>query len=172
MNIDYKAIIRNTIILIFLIVIQKTFVWFISLSQLNISPDFVLIALIYIGVREGKIAGAVYGFAAGLILDSLSGSFLGLLSLSYTVAIFAAGFFQTENDRFLVTFNFIIVVFAISIISNFIYFGLFFQGTPIIFSKVLLLYILPSSTYTTLISMVYTFIPKRKGIDRSYISES
>jgi rod shape-determining protein MreD len=172
MNIDYKAIIRNVLILTFLIVIQKTFVWFISLSQLNISPDFVIIALIYIGVREGKISGAVYGFVAGLLLDILSGSFLGLLSLSYTIAIFVSGFFQTDNERFLVRFNFVIIVFAISIISNFIYFGLFFQGTPIVFSKVILLYILPTSTYTTIISLVYTIIPKRKGIDRSYISES
>jgi len=172
MNIDYKAIIRNTFILIFLIIVQKTFVWYISLSQLNISPDFVIIALIYIGVREGKISGAVYGFIAGLILDVLSGSFLGLLSLSYTVSIFIAGFFKTDNERFLYKFNFVIAVFSISIVSNFIYFGLFFQGTPIVFSKVILLYILPSSTYTTIISLVYTILPKKKGIDRSYISES
>jgi rod shape-determining protein MreD len=172
MNFDYKSIIRNAILLIILIVVQKTFVWFISLSQLNISPDFVIIALIYIGVREGKISGAVYGFIAGLILDVLSGSFLGLLSLSYTVSIFAAGFFQTDNERFLVKFNFIIVVFAISIICNFIYFGLFFQGTPIVFSKVILLYILPSSAYTTIISLVYIILPKKKGFDRSYLSES
>jgi len=172
MNIDYKAIIRNAAILIFLIIIQKTFVWYISLSQLNISPDFVIIALIYIGVREGKISGAVYGFIAGLLLDVLSGSFLGLLSLSYTVSIFIAGFFKTDNERFLNQFNFIIAVFTISIVSNFIYFGLFFQGTPMVFSKVILLYILPSSTYTTIISLVYTILPKKKGIDRSYISES
>jgi rod shape-determining protein MreD len=172
MNFDYKSIIRNVIILTILIVVQKTFVWYISLSQLNIAPDFVIIALIYIGVREGKISGAIYGFIAGLLLDVLSGSFLGLLALSYTVAIFVSGFFQTDNERFLVKFNFIIAVFAVSILSNFIYFGVFFQGTPIVFSKVILLYILPSSTYTTIISLVYTILPKKKGFDRSYLSES
>ena len=172
MNFDYKSIIRNAIILLLLILIQKSLVWFISLSQFNISPDFVIIALIYIGVREGKISGAVYGFIAGLLLDVLSGSFLGLLALSYTVSAFIAGFFQTDNDRFLVRFNFIIAVFAISILSNFIYFGLFFQGTPILFAKVMLLYIFPSSTYTTIISLVYTILPKKKSLDRSYLSES
>ncbi|MEI7484086.1 MAG: rod shape-determining protein MreD [Ignavibacteriota bacterium] len=172
MNIDYKSIIRNAILLFVLIFVQKSLVWFISLSQLNLSPDLVIIALIYIGVREGKISGAVYGFVAGLLLDVLSGSFLGLLALSYTVSAFIAGFFQTENDRFLVRFNFIIAVFAISILSNFIYFGLFFQGTPILFAKVMLLYIFPSSTYTTIISLVYTILPKKKGYDRSYLSES
>ncbi|MCX6158322.1 MAG: rod shape-determining protein MreD [Ignavibacteriae bacterium] len=172
MNIDYKSIIRNAILLFVLILVQKSLVWFISLSQLNLSPDLVIIALIYIGVREGKISGAVYGFVAGLLLDVLSGSFLGLLALSYTVSAFIAGFFQTENDRFLVRFNFIIAVFAISILSNFIYFGLFFQGTPILFAKVMLLYIFPSSTYTTIISLVYTILPKKKGYDRSYLSES
>ena len=172
MNFDYKSIIRNAVILLILIVIQKTFVWYISLSQLNISPDFVIIALVYIGVREGKISGAIYGFTAGLLLDVLSGSFLGLLSLSYAVATFIAGFFQTDNERFLVRFNFIIAVFAISIISNLIYFGLFFQGTPIVFSKIILLYILPSSTYSTIISLVYIILPRKKGFDRSYSSES
>ncbi|MFZ4591552.1 MAG: rod shape-determining protein MreD [Ignavibacteria bacterium] len=172
MNIDYKSIIRNALLLIILILIQKSLVWFISLSQLNIAPDFVIIALVYIGVREGKISGAVYGFIAGLLLDILSGSFLGLLALSYTISAFIAGFFQTDNEKFLVRFNFIIVVFAISILSNFIYFGLFFQGTPILFAKVMLLYIFPSSTYTTIISLVYTILPKKKGFDRSYLSES
>lgn len=172
MNFDYKAVIRNIVTLLVLIAFQKTVVWFISLSQLNIAPDFVIIALIYIGVREGKISGAVYGFLAGMLLDVLSGSFLGLLALSYTISAFIAGFFQSDNERFLVRFNFIIAVFTISIISNFIYFGLFFQGTPIIFSKVILLYILPSSTYTTIISLVYTILPKKKGLDRSYLSES
>jgi len=172
MNFDYKAVIRNIVTLLVLIAFQKTVVWFISLSQLNIAPDFVIIALIYIGVREGKISGAIYGFLAGMLLDVLSGSFLGLLALSYTISAFIAGFFQSDNERFLVRFNFIIVVFAISIISNIIYFGLFFQGTPIIFSKVILLYILPSSTYTTIISLVYTILPKKKGLDRSYLSES
>lgn len=172
MNFDYKSIIRNAVLLIILILIQKTVVWFISLSQLNIAPDFVIIALIYIGVREGKISGAIYGFIAGLLLDVLSGSFIGLLALSYTISAFIAGFFQTENDRFLVRFNFVFAVFAISILSNFIYFGLFFQGSPILFAKVMLLYIFPSSTYTTIISLVYTILPKKKGFDRSYRSES
>lgn len=172
MNFDYKSIIRNAIILIILILIQKSLVWFISLSQLNIAPDFVIIALVYIGVREGKISGAIYGFLAGLLLDILSGSFLGLLALSYTISAFIAGFFQTDSEKFLVRFNFIIVVFAISILSNFIYFGLFFQGTPILFTNVMLLYIFPSSTYTTIFSLVYTILPKKKGFDRSYLSES
>ncbi len=172
MNFDYKSIIRNAVLLLILILIQKSLVWFISLSQLNIAPDFVIIALVYIGVREGKISGAVYGFIAGLLLDILSGSFLGLLALSYTISAFIAGFFQTDNEKFLVRFNSIIVVFAISILSNFIYFGLFFQGTPILFAKVMLLYIFPSSTYTTIISLVYTILPKKKGFDRSYLSES
>ncbi|MCX6160645.1 MAG: rod shape-determining protein MreD [Ignavibacteriae bacterium] len=161
-------IIKYPIILLALILLQKSFISVIALSKLNITPDIVLIAVIYIGIKEGKIGGSVYGFFAGLLLDILSGSFVGLLALAYTVSGFVAGFFKTEGDRFLSKYNFLLVTFICSLISCFLYYGLYSQGTSTGFADVMLLYVFTSATYTTLISMVILVIPKRKTLERGF----
>lgn len=172
MNFDYKALLKYSGILLILIFLQKTFIYFITLSDFNIAPDLVIIAIAYIGAKEGKIHGMLYGFFAGLLVDILSGSFFGLSALSYSLAAFIAGFFKTENDKFVYKWYFMVTVFASSLISNIIYFGFYFQGTPLNFTFVLLSYVMTSSTYTTLISFIYTIIPRKKQIDRSFLSES
>ena len=172
MNFDYKAVIRYTIILLILVFIQKSFIYYITLSDYNIAPDLVVIALAYIGAKEGKIHGMLFGFFAGLLVDILSGSFFGLSALSYSLAAFIAGFFMTENDKFVYKWYFMITVFASSFVANITYFGIYFQGTPLNFTVVFLSYVMTSSTYTTLMSFIYTIIPRKKGIDRSFISES
>lgn len=172
MNFDYKALIRYILILVILVFVQKTFIYYIALSDFNIAPDLVVIAVAYIGAKEGKIYGMLYGFLAGLLVDILSGSFFGLSALSYTMAGFLSGFFNTENEKFVYNWYFMITVFASAFLANVIYFGFYFQGTPLNFTFVLLSYVMTSSTYTTLISFIYTIIPRKKGIDRSFISES
>lgn len=172
MNFDYKSILKYIGILLILILVQKTFIYYITLSDYYIAPDLVIILLAYIGAKEGKIHGMVFGFFAGMLIDFLSGSFFGLSALSYTIASFAAGFFKTDSERFIYKYYFMITVFAASVVSNLIYFGLYFQGTNLNFTIVLLSYVLTSSTYTTLISFTYILIPRKKGIDRSFLSES
>ena len=100
MNFDYKAFIKYSVILLILIIVQRTFIYYITLSDFNIAPDIILIALAYIGAKEGKIQGMLYGFFAGILVDILSGSFFGLSALSYTLAAFTAGFFMSENEKF------------------------------------------------------------------------
>ncbi len=172
MTFDYKAILKYIGILFVLILVQKTFIYYITLSEYNIAPDLVIIALAYIGAKEGKIVGMIFGFLTGILVDILSGSFFGLSALSYTIAVFVAGFFQTESERFIYKQYFMITVFAASIVANLIYFGLYFQGTTLNFTIVLLSYVLTSSTYTTLISFTYIIIPRKKSIDRSFLSDS
>lgn len=172
MNLDYKSLLKYTGILIVIVFIQKTFIYYIALSDFNIIPDLVVIAIAYIGAKEGKIHGMLFGFFTGLLVDILSGSFFGLSALSYSLAAFIAGFFKTENDKFIYKWYFMVTVFSSSLVANIIYFGFYFQGTPLNFTFVLLSYVMTSSTYTTLMSFIYTIIPRRKEIDRSFISES
>jgi len=166
------GILKNIVVLIVLILLQKTVIGFISVSRVNITPDIVLIALMIISVREGRLSGSVYGFFAGLLLDLISGSFLGLSALCYSVTSFIAGNFKTENNKFLTKYYFILIVLFGAIISNLIYFIFYFQGSPIELSRVVLNFVLTSATYTALLSIFYIAIPRRKNIERGYISES
>lgn len=157
--------IKNIIILVVLIFFQSTFIKYFALSSYNIIPDFVLIMIAIIGIREGKISGSLYGFLSGLILDILSGTFLGLLALSYSIAGFISGFYRTENGKYLNKYYFLFVIFLTSIICNTIYFSIFFQGTGDKFLSLTSLFILTSSSYTLFMSMIYLIFPRKKEIE-------
>lgn len=159
---------KYAVILFVLILVQKTLIWLISLSALNITPDLVLIALVYISVSEGKIFGSIAGFIAGFAIDLVSGTFLGLTALSYSIAGFAAGAFLTEGDKYLSKINFLIVVFMGSMISNFIFYMIYFQGLPLNFIEIFSKYVLTSSTYTTLVSVIYLIFPRKKAVKEGY----
>jgi rod shape-determining protein MreD len=147
-----------------LIIIQKTLISLIDVTSYKITPDIVLIGLVYVSIKKGKITGSVSGFAAGLILDILSFSFLGLMALSKSVGGFVAGFFNVENkiERYLNSYVFIIIVATASLFSNIIYFTIYFQGTNLIFTDVLLRYVLPTTVYTALFSVFPVIFAKRK----------
>ena len=155
-------------ILVVLILLQKTFIWLISLSSLNITPDLVIIAVVFISISEGKVFGSITGFLAGLAIDLISGSFLGLMALSYSIAGFVAGGFYTEGDKFLYKFNFLIIVFLSSIISNFIFYIIYFQGLSLNFIEIFSKYILTTSTYTAILSIVYIIFPRKKALKEGY----
>jgi rod shape-determining protein MreD len=155
-------------ILLALIIVQKTLIWLISLSSLNITPDLVLISVVYISVSEGKIFGSITGFIAGLTIDLISGSFLGLMALSYAVAGFVAGGFYSEGGKFLSKINFLIIIFICSIISNLIYYVIYFQGLSLNFIEIFTKYILTTSTYTTIVSIVYIIFPGKKALKEGY----
>jgi len=155
---------KYAVLIIVLALVQKTFVWLISFSSLNISPDLVIIAVAYIAIKEGKIFGCVTGFLSGLLLDLLSGSFIGLLALSYTIAAFVIGHFQNESDKYLGKYYFLLLVFITSLIGNFVFYSVYFQGTVITFTDIMLKFVLVSSAYTALMSLVYIFFPKKRAI--------
>ncbi|HRE41146.1 MAG TPA: rod shape-determining protein MreD [Ignavibacteria bacterium] len=155
------------VVLVILIFLQKSVVWLISISSYNITPDIIVIMIIYIGVKKGHIEGAIFGFIAGLILDFVSGSFVGLSALCYTISGFTAGYFHRPDDeKFLEKFNFLIVVFPVVLLCNMIYFLIFSQGVTLGFGDIFFKIILSSTTYTTLISLVFVFLPKRKETEK------
>lgn len=151
-----------------LILIQKTFIWLISLSSLNITPDLVLIVVVFIAISEGRIFGSITGFIAGITIDLISGSFLGLMALSYSIMGFVAGTFNTESDKNLSKVNFLVIVFLCSVVSNFIYYVIYFQGLSLNFFEIFSKYVLTTSTYTTIVSIIYIIFPAKKVLKESY----
>lgn len=151
-------------ILIALIIVQKTLVGLIEVTSFQITPDIVIIGLVYVAIKKGKITGTVSGFVAGLFLDILSFTFLGLMALSKSVAGFIAGFFNIENktERYLNTFMFTVIVCIASLINNIIYFTIYFQGTNLMFTDVLLRYVLPTTVYTGIFSIIPVIFARRK----------
>ncbi|MCX7833075.1 MAG: rod shape-determining protein MreD [Ignavibacteria bacterium] len=162
--------IKYYLLLLILIIIQRTFIWMISLTDLNIVPDIVLIGVVILAIKRGRIEGMIGGFFAGLILDSVSGNFIGLYSLAYVLAGFFAGYFQESQDKVISKKAFLGVMIIASLISNFIYFEIYFlSGSSLIsFIEVIYKYILPTTLYTLIFSTIFIIIPRKKQSKFSY----
>ena len=160
--------VKYAILLIVLAVVQKTLIWLLAVTSYDITPDIVLIGLVYISIQKGKITGSVGGFVIGLILDFFSFSFLGLMALSKTTAGFMAGFFNNENkiERYTKSYVFVIIVFVCSLVNNVLYFALYFQGTLLSFTDVLLRYVIPTAIYTAFISILPLIFIRKKVLYR------
>jgi rod shape-determining protein MreD len=61
------------------------------LAVFGAQPDFVVTAVMLIGLVGGEGAGGLYGVAAGLCLDVWRGRQIGLIALGYGVAGYLAG---------------------------------------------------------------------------------
>ncbi len=155
-------------ILLVLILFQKTIINFIDVTEFKITPDIVLIGLVYIGIKRGKITGSISGFLSGLVLDIFSFTFIGLMAFVKTIAGFVSGFFNesTKTERYLSSYIFILIVTFCSLINNTVYFIFYFQGTSLVLQEILLRYIVPTTVYTALFSIFPVIFARRRRFAR------
>jgi rod shape-determining protein MreD len=157
-----QTYIRSALIVIGLVLLQTTFIPFISLS--GYLPDLFILYLVYIALRRGQIEATISGFIIGLLQDIIAIKFFGLAALSKTVAGFAAGYFFNENttEQTLGSYRYLLLVGMCSIVHNFVYFAIFFQGSEntIFFST--LESTLGTTLYTCIIGILPMFFFSRK----------
>jgi rod shape-determining protein MreD len=124
-----QTYIRSAFIVIGLVLLQTTFIPFISLS--GYLPDLFILYLVYIALRRGQIEATISGFIIGLLQDIIAIKFFGLAALSKTVAGFVAGYFFNENttEQTLGSYRYLLLIGMCSIVHNFVYFAIFFQGS-------------------------------------------
>ncbi len=72
---------------------------FSSVTVGRAAPDILLLTLVSIALLRGSVAGAVVGFAAGLVVDLATLGTLGLTSLLLTVAGYWAGRYGETTGR-------------------------------------------------------------------------
>jgi rod shape-determining protein MreD len=96
------------------------------LSIYKVFPNFVLIAVVYLGVFEGRLEGCIAGFVLGLCWDAFSADIFGMRMLILTVIGFLAGIFSRNLDgeqvytQFFITF---VSCFVYWLASGLIYIG-------------------------------------------------
>jgi rod shape-determining protein MreD len=158
--------IRYALVTVTLVVLQSTFSRFIAIE--NITPDILVIWIVYLALRYGQVHATVAGFLLGLIMDITSGNFLGLSALSKTVCGFVAGYFydETKTTQILATYRFALMVFFTSLVHNLIYFTIFVQGSELPFWRTLALSGLTTSLYTSAFSFLPIFGYSRVKGDR------
>ena len=136
------------------------------LTIVHVSPDILLLWIVFLSIRRGQMVGTAVGFLIGLILDLTSGevSMLGLSALAKSIGGFAAGYFFNENRVFQIlgSYQFVVAVGVITLLHNAFYFLIFLQGTGIPVWDIFLHYAVSSSLYTALLALLPMFVFARK----------
>ena len=75
------------LLLILAVILQET--WIPLWSVAGATPDLLILFVVFTGLISGSMAGLLAGAGVGLLLDLLSGQYIGLSVLSMAVAGFA-----------------------------------------------------------------------------------
>ncbi len=138
-------------LLIISILLQLTIAPLFSIK--TISPDFILILVIFIAFQKGRIWGVVVGCIAGLLFDIFGTGFIGLSSLTKSIAAYAAGFMVREQlER---QFGRIIgLLLIVILIHDLIYFSVISLGTNIGFWNNIFKHVFPTTIYTFIFMII------------------
>jgi len=81
----------------------------------GIFPNFILIAVVYLGLSKGKMSGQVMGFVFGLTWDAFSTDVFGIRAIMFVILGYCAGSLSKNFDKDQ-AFAQIVLVFAASIV--------------------------------------------------------
>ena len=125
----------------------------------TIDPDFCLIVLLYISIRDGGLVGILFGFFIGLFIDLSSGTnqFFGLTPLIYTTTGYFSSFLKGENER--LNKLYFTSLWIIIILCQFLIFSLIVYQQLLVESPVqFLIKWLATSLYTLLFAGILQFM--------------
>jgi rod shape-determining protein MreD len=147
--------IRSALIIIGIVLLQTTFIPFISLG--GYLPDLFILYIVYHALRFGQIEATITGFIIGLLQDIITIKFFGLTALAKTITGFTAGYFFNENTigQTLGSYRYLLLMGLCSVVHNSVYFALFFQGSE----NSIFLSTLESTFGTTLYTCVIGILP-------------
>jgi rod shape-determining protein MreD len=156
--------IKYFFISLFFIIAQTSVVQFLTLE--GITPDILVIWIVYLALKEGQLRATIFGFIIGLTFDLVTGNFIGISALSKTVAGFTAGYFYGENKINLIlgSYRLLFIVLVTSYIHNVIYFLIFTQGSEINLWLVLFHVGLITTIYTVTLALIPMFVFARKHL--------
>ena len=136
------------------------------ISIYNITPNLVLILIVYYTLKDGQIFGTILGFILGLLLDLFSGGLIGAFMFSFTISAFLAGYFYSENkmDTNLATYFFLLIVFISACVNSFLFARISNSTSNVSLLLLLIEEGLLPLLYTTLFGLPIVVFNSRKGI--------
>jgi rod shape-determining protein MreD len=147
--------VRYAVIALALFLVQMTFVPLIPVA--GFTPDLLILWLVAVGVRRGRLEATLGGFLVGLLHDLTTTQFLGLAALSKSVTGYAAGSFFNENtaEQTLGSYRFVLTTLMLSVLHNVLYYSIFYQGVE----RSVVIATLASTIGTSLYSGVIAILP-------------
>lgn len=156
-----KRLLGYAILAIITILVQDFLDNFASINL--VSPQLVVLLVVYMTLREGQLFGMGGGFVVGLLHDLLATHFLGFTSLIGVIAGFIAGFFYKESNVELAakTFNFAWISAITLFISELAALPIIAAG-ELNYFYVFLKFTLGTTIYTSVFAMIVVFVNGKK----------
>lgn len=131
----------------------------------NVTPDLLVIFVVFIALRDGQFTGLIAGFVAGLLFDVISSDIMGTNALSKMMAAFVAGYFFDEQltvHDAIGSFRFLGVVALAAVVHNVIYYFFYVQPTELSFWSFFGRNGIASALYTTVVAAFVMLVAARK----------
>ncbi len=140
-----------------LFLVQMTFVPLIPVA--GFTPDLLILWLVVMGIRRGRMEAMLGGFLIGLLHDLTATQFLGLAALSKAITGYVAGAFFNENtaEQTLGSYRFVLTTLLLSVVHNVIYFVVFYQGVERSVLAATVITTVGTSLYTTIVAILPMF---------------
>ena len=87
------SVVRHVLLLVLAFVLQTTWVHFFEISGLK--PDLILLVLVYVALRAGRLEATILGFGIGFLQDIYTPADLGLNALAKSIIGFSVGYGRT-----------------------------------------------------------------------------
>jgi rod shape-determining protein MreD len=148
---------RAAAFVVALLILQTTFVPLLSLG--GVTPDLLLIWVVYFALARGQVEGMLAGFTAGLLEDLLTTQFFGLAALTKTIAGFGTGYFYNENKTTVTlgTYRFLMILLLAALAHNLVHAAILLQGSENLSILVIAETAVGSSLYTTALGALPMF---------------
>lgn len=126
----------------------------------GITPNLMIILVVWITLKRGQFVGIIAGFLGGLIFDTITMDVIGTNALSQTVMAFMTGFFYHEGKEELTvrSMKFLGILFLAAFVHNIIYYFFYIKLSDLSFLNFFLKYGIAGSLYTTVIGIFAMFI--------------
>lgn len=127
------------------------------LSVYEIKPDFVLIYVVFISFKYGRLAGGIGGFFSGIIEDCFLTILFGLNALCKTFSGFIVSIIPWRLTGTKMT-DAAFLLFIAALFHDFIYNWIYSFGTDVGVGFVFIRYAIPGAIYTTIFGMIVNAI--------------
>ncbi|MBL0176962.1 MAG: rod shape-determining protein MreD [Ignavibacteria bacterium] len=156
-----RAVLRDAMLMAGLVALQIMLAPLIAIGP--VVPDFVLVGLLFVAARRGRLTGAVVGFCAGLVIDLGLGEVVGLFALAKTITGFAAGYLLDEEHpgEVLRTPRFVLAALALGVLHNLLSLLAYFRTLDQQFFSALLEHGVGGAIYSTVFTSVSVLILSR-----------
>ncbi len=131
----------------------------------SVSPQLVLLFVIFLSLREGQLVGTAGGFVVGLVNDILVTHFIGFTCFVGVLAGFISGFFYRESEVDMVgrTLNFAWISAVTMFLTELVALPIIAAG-ELNFFYVFLKFTFGTTVYTSVFAMIIVFVNGRKSL--------